>query len=310
MGLDYDTEALKADLFAVLEDHAEWFNKLSLNLFYPFDVRADQSIVKPVSFAQWLVGVQKQDGVVQGDLLDKLSSLHSELFQASQRLQNHVTKTQAKPDYKDYASFVTLYEEFAANMRRLERDILADGNGYDCVTGLRLAKLYEKDVNRELDRLARQGRSFCLALVRVDYFADISANASGNEMVGYVRLLADLVKLSLRSYDDAYYLGDGEYLLSLKQSDVSGGISALERLRKELERQGIMVNTGGASDVLMSMSCVIVEPVAGDKPQNLVQNLREDLNSKEHVKTDTVLKYHELSPLQKYVQGVDGSASH
>ncbi len=310
MGLDYNAEAVKMDLFAVLEDHAEWFNRLCLHLFYPFDVRTDQIVQKPTSFAQWITSVKSQGGVVQLDMMDKLSSLHSELFQSAQGLQNHVTKTQAKPDYKEFSDFVTLYEEFAVNMRRLEREILADGNGYDSVTGLRLAKLADKDIAKELDRLARQGRSFCLALVRVDYFDDISAASGDDEMMGYIRLLADLIKLSLRSYDDAYYFKDGEYLLCLKQSDISGGISALERLRKELERQEIKVNTGAPEDILMSMSCVIAEPVAGDKPNDLMCNLREDLNSKDHVKTDTVLKYHELSPLQKYVQGVENSTSH
>lgn len=309
MGLDYKAEAVKMDLFAVLEDHSEWFNRLSLQLFYPFEVRADQIIQKPTSFAQWITSVKKQGGEVQLDMMEKLSSLHSELFQSAQVLQNHVVKTQAKPNYKEYSDFVTLYEEFAVNMRRLEREILADGNGYDSLTGLRLSKLAERDIAKELDRLARQGRSFCLSLVRVDYFDQIAKVASNDELQGYIRLLADLIKLSLRSYDDAYYFKDGEYLLCLKQADVSGGIAALERLREELERQNIHVNTGAAEDTLMSMSCVIAEPVAGDVPKDLIGNLREDLNSNEQVKTGTVLKYHELSPLQKYAQGVEVTSS-
>ncbi|MGH1455264.1 MAG: diguanylate cyclase domain-containing protein [Alphaproteobacteria bacterium] len=309
MAISYDRQSTKIDLFSVLEEHAEWFNKLSLHLFYPHDVREDQSLVRPTSFAQWINNNHENQSVIQPEMIEKLSNLHSELFQMAQGLQNHVQRTQSKPSYKDFHSFVTMYEEFAINIRRLEREILLDGNGFDALTGLRNAKLVEKDVTRELDRLARQGRNFCLALVRVDHFNKVQASVSDNEMTGYIRLLADLIKLSLRSFDDAYYLDNGEYLLCLKQSEISGGISALERLRKELERQAIKVTIGTDPDVAMSMSCVIGEPVAGDKADELIGNLREDLHSKNQIKTDTVLQYHELSPLQRYVQGAGDTAN-
>lgn len=310
MGLNYNTEAIKLDLFAVLEDHHEWFNRLCLQLFYPFDVRSDHPLEKPTSFSQWIAGVQKYDNEIQPEILGRLSTLHSELFYSAQKLQNHVMHSQAKPEYKEFSEFVTLYEEFSITMRRLEREILAEGNGYDCVTGLRLARLAEADISKELDRLSRQGRAFCLSMVRVDRFDAICEAATKSEISAYVKLLADLIKLSLRSYDDAYYLGNGEYLLCLKQADVTGGISALERLRAELEGQEIRVSYEGSDNALMSMSCVITEPVSGELPEKLIADLRNDLLTRHLAKVDSVLQYHELSPLQKYAQGVvDGSTT-
>ncbi len=303
MAISYDRHSAKIDLFSVLEEHAEWFNKFTLLLFYPHDAKNGQALIRPTSFAQWVNNNSDRAGIVQPEMLEKISNLHSEMFQKAQGLQGHVERTQSKPSYKDFHAFVTLYEEFAICVRRLEREILLDGNGYDALTGLRHSKFVEQDVTRELSRLARQGRNFCLALVRVDHFNKVKASVSEDEMFGYIRLLADLIKLSLRSFDDAYYLENGEYLLCLKQSEVSGGISALERLRKELERHAIKVTIGDDPDVAMSMSCVIAEPVAGDLCEELIHNLREDLHSTRQIKTDTVLQYHELSPLQRYVQG-------
>lgn len=300
----------EVSLSAVQEDYAQWFNKFCVHLFYPFDVRENESLVRPVSFVSWYTKAQQESDVIQPESIERLSVLNSELLSQSQILQNHVNSTQAKPPAQDFQDFVTLYEEFDISVRRLERDLLLEGNGYDSLTGLRHSRLAEKDILRELDRLARQGRNFCLALVRVDHFEKMKSFMAKTELNASVRLLSDLIKLSIRSYDDAYYLGEGEYLLCLKQTYISGGVAALERLRRELERQNIELEFDDEGPQLMSMSCVIAEPVAGDKPAELMENLKQDLYSHDQVKTDTVLKYHELSPLQRYVQTSSDSVSH
>lgn len=308
MSRDSDYYTARIDLFSVLEEYSEWFNRLSLSFFYPFEVRDHQDFVVPTSFTQWVMHTKIcDDAVVQIEVVEKLSNLNSELLKRAQAIYHQVQLHQGKPQHEDFSAFITLYEEFSIGVRRLEREILMDGNSYDIHTGLRHAKLAEQDISRELARLERQGRSFCLGIVRVDHFDLIRSNIKQDELSGHVRLLADLIKLSLRSFDDAYYLDNGEYLLCLKQSDISGGISALERLRRELERQQIMVDTSPGVGSLMTMSCVITEPVAGVMSLEVIESLRADLRSKDDIKTDTVLQYHELSPLQRYVQESSGA---
>jgi len=93
----------------------------------------------------------------------------------------------------------------------------------------------------------------------------------------------------------------------LKQAEVSGGITALERLRRELERQNISLVTQSGEKSLLSMSCCIAEPVEGDDMRELVKNLRLDLESSTQGEVDTVLRYNELSPLQRFIK--DGGAA-
>ncbi|MGH1376584.1 MAG: diguanylate cyclase domain-containing protein [Alphaproteobacteria bacterium] len=288
-------------LLPVLEEHAEWFHEITQCLFYAEDDSVFVSLKKPTSFAQWMVFANKEGGV-QPEGIEKLASLHADLFKAADVLVHHTQETRVKPSYKDFKGFLTIYEEFLICVRRMEKDLHLEGSGYDSFTGLRSSRLMASDVKRELHRLARQGKNFCIAMARIDNFDVIKEAASDEELGGYIKLIAGLIKLSIRSYDDGYYMGDDEFVLCVKQAEVSGGISALERLRRELEQQKIEFVLKDGSKVPLSMSCCIAEPVESDDVVDLITNLRNDLNDLDKEKTDTVLEFMELSPLQRFVQ--------
>lgn len=289
-------------LLPVLEEHTQWFNDLIEYLFYQGDEgNSITSVTKPTSFAQWVVYANNSDQV-QGEIIEKSTMLHADLFEKSDVLVATVRQTHAKPSHSDFKNFVTIFEEFMAYIRRLEKDFMIEGSGVDTFTGLRSKKMLKSDVKREMERLARQGKNFCIALGRIDNFDFIRNNASQSEVDGYIKLVAGLIKLSIRSFDDAYYMGGDEFALCLKQADVSGGIAALERLRRELERQNIVMDPGDGMQKPLSMSCCIAEPVESDDVDELISNLKADLENSEEDLTDTVLRYRELSPLQRYVK--------
>ncbi len=299
MAINYsDNEHVEALLF-VLEDHASWFHMLLQNIFYPEEAHLLKPIEKPTSFAQWLVKATTDGGAMPPEIIEKLSALHSDLFKVSDALMQISSKTKKKPDRQAFQKFITVYEEFLLYIRRIERDIVLDGIGYDAFTGLRSKKLVRIDIERELQRLARQGKNFCVAMVKIDNFDLIEKYAEQTEKDGYIKLVSSLIKLSIRSFDDAYYMGGNEFILCLKQAEVSGGVSALDRLRKELENQDVIISDDKPS---LSMSCCIAEPVEGDNADELIRNLRFDLSLSQNKKADTVLEHHELSPLQRYVQ--------
>ena len=303
MTLVYQENSQWEVLLPVLEDHTEWFHTLVQHFFYPEDQGNLPLICKPTSFAQWVVHANRQEGV-QPEIVEKLSAVHADLFKTVDVLMFSTKESGLKPSYKDFKKFVTVYEEFQSYIRRLEKDLLVEGSGYDSNTGLRSQKMLFVDITRELDRLERQGKSFCVALVKIDNFELIEKNAQQGEVSGYIKLISGLIKLCIRSFDDAYYLEKDEFILCLKQADVSGGISALERLRKELERQNVMLEPDSTGQKRpLSVSCCIAEPLGGDDVNDLITNLRKDLKETGHKSSDSVLEYHELSPLQRYVQG-------
>lgn len=300
MPLNYDMKDRSESLLPVLDEHAEWFNGVMRCSLYPGHYPAGERYRPPKSFAEWALHAER-DEHIQPELLEKLSKLHQDLLDAASSLvESGEGNGKGKPDHAVFNAFVTIYEEFRNAIRRLEKDIIREDSGYDRFTGLRSKTLMVKDVEREMHRLARQGKKFSFALTRVDAFTDIQRCYKKSEQDACIRLVADLIKLSIRSFDDAYYLGDDEFVLCLKQTDISGGIAALERLRKELERQNIKLDIDGR-EVPLSLSCCIAEPVEGDDVHELLKNLRADLRDTDK-KADTVLQFFEMSPLQRYVQ--------
>jgi len=285
----------------IFQEHGQWFHDLLEHLFYSDAINLDSELRKPASFAQWVVSANRSNAFLP-EIVERLNALHNDLFSKASILYEKVNETQIKPEYKQFKELVTLYEEFVFHLRRLEKDLLAEESGFDSFTSLRSKSMLVRDVTREMERLSRQGKSFCLALARIDHFKDILKTAGKDEADGYIKLLAGLIRISIRSFDDAYYMGDGVFALCLKQADITGGFSALERLRKELEYQEITVHLLEGKKKPLSMSCCISEPVVGDEVERLMSFLSNDLAKSDMENADTVLKYRELSPLERYAQ--------
>ncbi len=303
MPLEYnELKSHDDDVLVVLEEHTEWFHRLIQLLFYFDEDKAPEAISKPTSFAQWVVEANRSEHI-QTELVERLTTLHADLFKIADTLLHGVKEKREKPRHKAFQDYMVVYESFMHGMRRLERDIVAEGSGYDTITGLRSGKMLISDVNRELDRFARQGRSFCLALARIENFEHMQKNLPQAEVDGHLKLLSGLMKLSIRSFDDAYYMGGDEFVLCLKQTDVSGGIVALERLREEMEKQNITIEDEDGVFKPFRLICCVAEPFDGDDVDDVVGNLRNSLSGLEHKDSGSVLQYQELSPLQRYVQG-------
>ncbi|MBK9584744.1 MAG: diguanylate cyclase [Alphaproteobacteria bacterium] len=299
MSRDEKQEQRWRSLLPVIGDQTEWFDALVQNLFF-FEMKGKVlAVEKPVSFAEWVKNT-RQDGIVQEELLEKLAAMHKDMMKAADKLLIDVKEVQVKPDFEAFQTFVNIYEEFMQRLRRLERDFLLDGTGYDPFTGLRSPKVLFQDVERELHRLSRRGKHFCIAFGRIDNVERIEQYYTETQRNLFIKAVADLIKLSVRSFDDAYYMGNYEFVLSLKQADMAGGVSALDRLRKELERRNILVKLG-TKEIPLSMSCCIAQPVQGDDIRDLLKNLKNDLHSSNR-HPDSVLEYYEISPLQRYVQ--------
>lgn len=286
-------------LLPVIGDHTEWFDALVQNLFYHEMKGKLLAVEKPLSFAEWIKNT-RQDGIVQEELLEKLAAMHKDMMRAGDKLLVDSKEVKVKPDFEAFQTFINIYEEFMQRLRRLERDFLLDGTGYDPFTGLRSPKVLFQDIERELHRLSRRGKHFCIAFGRIDEVEKIEKYYSESERNGFVKAIADLIKLSVRSFDDAYFMGNYEFVLCLKQADMAGGVSALDRLRKELERKNVLLKLG-SEELPLSMSCCIAQPVQGDDIRELLKNLKNDLNTSNR-QADSVLEYYEISPLQRYVQ--------
>jgi len=302
MPLEYvqQVESLR-ELSIVWEEHIVWYNAVLRAAMYPDLGEQGRIIQKPESLIPWITKARETKNLEQA-ALDHIHKAYNDLYLAGDQLLFEAA-TDQKPGAALFDSFTSLFEIFSSQLGHLEKNYVMEGSGLDPVTGLRSKTVLQSDMERELERFSRQGTQFTLAIARIDDYEKILESYGREKTRDYIKLVAEKVQKSLRSFDDAYSYKPDTFVLSLKQSDINGGIRALERLRAELEAENIILDIGGEK-VPLTMSCCIAEPMPGDEVEQLLANLDEDLNTAER-RPDSVLQYQEMSPLQRYVQNTE-----
>lgn len=302
MPLTYDQDSRLKDLLPVLDEYGEWVARVMRQVFYPESEQDPQVLAIPGSFKNWAVQAAK-DEVIAPEILLRLQRINDDLGLQADRMVKDALASRFKPELKRYDAFMTLYDEFVVHVRRLERDMAVTDSGFDVLTGLRSRQMLMVDLAREMERRSRRGKPFCLALARIDHYDRIKANLPGADFENLLRAVADIIKLCMRSFDDAYRLGDGEFLMSLKQTDMSGGTAGLTRLRKLLEERAPYYTMDGR-EMRLTMSSCVAEPQPGDALEDLMAHMRQDLD-RFGGDAETALEHLEVSPLQRFVHGLD-----
>ena len=256
----------------------------------------------PESFKNWVDEVEEGDKV-EKITLDRLVRLHAELQNLSIELVRTAETTDRRPEIKQFDSFVNIYDDFVFQLRRLERDSLQAESGLDALTGLRSHSVLMKDLEREMERRSRRGKPFSLVLARIDSYAHIQTIQSEQKTDNCLLGVSKQIKKCIRSFDDAYKLEDGEFIMCLKHADTSGGAATIARLRRFLEEEPVKVEENGNLYDL-TMSYCVSEPLPGDNVAQLLNNMRDDLN-RYVTEKDTALEYFEQSPLQRFVKAMD-----
>ncbi len=302
MPLTYDQDSRLKALLPVLDEHGEWLGRVMRQIFYPETNQDPDMLVAPESFQSWIRD-SAQDEILPQDMLDQLRRMHGDMAGMAAQLVYDSVSAQYKPDIQKFDAFMVLYDEFIAHVRRIERDMAMTDSGFDILTGLRSRQMLMKDLEREMERRSRRGRPFCLALARIDHYAEIKANLPQSDYEAIIGAVGDIIKLCMRSFDDAYRLGSGEFLMCLKQADMTGGTAGLGRLRKLLEEKAPYYTLNG-QEMRLTMSSCVAEPQPGDNFDSLMANMRTDLD-RFGGNAETALEYLELSPLERFVSTMD-----
>lgn len=301
MSLEYNLDTQSKELTLILDEYTEWFAQVVKRVFYPENAITQKALSEPKAFPLWAKGIEKED-LVPSEAVERLKALHSDLDVKAGELLKSALHSKERPDFESFDAFVTLLEAFANHVRRLQQDISLKSSGYDSETGLRSELSLYKDLKIEMERLSRQGRPFSVALVQINNLEDLRSSRETQHVKSTVKRVADLIKKSLRPFDDAYRLTEGEFILTLKQTDVRGGVKALDRLRKELESvEYDESQEDSEKDFSIMLSCCVAEPLPGDDAHLLVNNLRLDLKGTEKYE-NMVLEYREMSPLQRFIK--------
>lgn len=280
------------DIMPVLDEHIAWYAK---QLEYYFE---DRPIREPAPrvFREWLSKAVANRNIGE-NMAQRLARVHEEMEVAADKFVEGMQESKQAP-YKQFKELTRHYEEFIQIMRRIELDQVFENSGFDDKTGLRSPKLMADDIAREMERRSRQGNPFSLAIVKINNY-DPKWEKHDEEHRMMIRFISDQIRDCLRSFDDAYYMGGEYFLLALKQTDVIGSKSAVYRLNGGINVSHI--KTPG-EDSEISVSTVVCEPTPGDSLNDLISNMKNDLNGIDD--KGTIVQFNDISPLQRYIHSI------
>lgn len=295
MALQYQTSLTSEMLIDDIEKHVIWYNEILRKSLFPSS-EVEVSHTPPNAFVNWCRENITEDQPEYNSIA-RVQTLHQELSEAA-----HVMLERAGAITKSV--FDTLehgYEAYITQLRKLQQDVMTSGAAIDPVTGLHTVSNMYPEVARELDRSARKGGPFCLAHVLIDKLDDYKEIYDRREQdVIYASVAAVMTKM-IRSFDDAYFLGQGEYIICLKQVDKLDACSVMERLC-DLVRQNL-IKLPNMREQTVTISCGVTEPVPEEeKIEDIFKHAKMALGYAIEDGGDRVEQYYEMSRLEQYAK--------
>lgn len=296
MTLSYPGKTFQSQLPAIIDGYRDWFHLVMKCLLYP--EKDDQIIPAPPG----IPGGDNDTGE-KSHTLQSLAGIHNEAVRAAVILMESA-RGGAKPPYSAFDSFLDLFDELFVQLRRMEQELIQTDLGVDPVSGLRSRKAMEGDLAREMERRSRRGKPFCLVLAHIDDYEKWSAGISDSKRQLVARHIASLISKCVRSFDDAYRIGDGEFIMALKQSETAGGLAAIKRLRSFLSQYPVAID--GVPPITMSFCTA--EPTPGDDLGELITNMKRDLTHHDDEKGSASMEYLEQSPLERFIKTMEAES--
>lgn len=291
MALDYASK-LGVDILAlVIDDYVAWQGNV---------IRAclEKSVLKaspPPIFEKWI-----ETADLAPEVANRVREMNAGMIAAA-KAYNEKSIAGESSQIALFNDFSGYYEEFIQQLHRLEIDTAVENSGYDTKTGLRTAKLMKDDINRELERLSRRGNPFSIVLAKISNFEE-EWRKNPDIIKDMIFNISDRIRESLRTFDEAYYLGDEYFLLCLKHADTVGGQSAMRRFNEIMKAKPVpIIGKEGDDDVFIT--AVLHEPEPGDDVDKLLVLMKNDLDTVQE--KGVVLQYHDMSPLQRYIQSTE-----
>ncbi|MDD3019582.1 MAG: hypothetical protein PHX61_01215 [Alphaproteobacteria bacterium] len=282
--MDKKNEQGNQKLTAFMNDYSIWFSQVVRAAFYPDVAEKELSGPPRIDTIPEIIERIGSDSV-----LSRLKEMQGHLHQLAAQM----ISTPNIPKISDFDMFWQTYEGFSNQIQRIEKDSLLSDFGVDIKTGLRSSAVMIVELERELERRARRGQPFSIAILRIDD-EELRTSEAVLEKTSFA------IGKTIRSFDDAYVSGDGEFIISLKHSDTNGGLRFVSRFN-----QALKFDLG--ADFTVS-SCV-AEPLPGDDVPSLLANIRADLDSITGTGKGVTGQYEEISPLNRFLQKLEENPS-
>jgi len=167
------------------------------------------------------------------------------------------------------ASIVTLrvgiHLQLIHQMRMIERFSLTDG-----LTGVNNRRSYDKQIELEWNRAARNGSRVSLLMLDVDKFKNFNDTHGHINGDTALKVVASTIKDSVqRGSDYVFRWGGEEFAVILPDTPIEGAMVVAEKIRKNIERTPVLINTGDEISITISIGLSAIIPAPASYPSGL-----------------------------------------
>ena len=297
MALNYKQKDRLSRVLEMQDAYTHWYMNFSRHIL-SYDIEAAAKVPRPSLFLE-SIAEQVLD-LFSDEHLQVLNKKNMALFDMTDAMIRNAKIDKKDETYEAYIACNEVFDKFFNDVCQFRQSVFYKERGFDKFSGLKNERTMHKDLYIEMERLARDGQEFSLALAQIDDFEKIKGSFGDEKVEEYIKVASSAVIECLRPFDDAYYPRENEFILCLKQANVSGGLRAFQRFEQYLDECDVSYEMDGEQHKL-SMSCCVAAPVAGDDVNTLLENLREDIVTVEKVQ-GMAFSYQETSPLQRYIK--------
>jgi diguanylate cyclase (GGDEF)-like protein len=292
-------QTLSVDMImAEIEALLDWRGHIFRHCFFPGSQPKPPEPQAPSALLMWCRR-GGEGGSLDRNIVDHISVVYDELCAAARTMLGYCAAG-ATPTIEIYDAFENQFEAYLLQVRRLHQDVSDGGLAVDSVTGLRTASGMRADLKREQDRFDRKGTSFSLASIEIDNLPELDRRAQEAVYAGVAQVIARTV----RSFDDAYFLGKGEYLITLKHIEFSDACAVMDRLRADIESAAIFLPGGEKMKVTASFG--VAEAMQREPSDLAFQHAKSATQEAKAAGGNRVTEFRETSALLRYAKDVKG----
>ncbi len=295
------TQTLSTDMVVTeIEALLDWRNHILREGFFPGSERQQADDQAPSTLLMWC-RKSAESGIVDSKIVEKMSLVYEELCLTGRNFLTHCRGGQ-KPTVEIYDAFETRFESYVTQIRRLQQDISNAGMSVDPITGLRTVAGMRGEMKREQDRFDRKGTSFSVACVEIDHVRDIEVKYDRRGQEAIFAAVAHVIAKGVRSFDDAYYMGQGEYVVVLKHLEFMDACAVMDRLRADVEKLNIPLPNG--EKVKLTASFGVTEALQREKADVAHAHAKAALQVAKEAGGNCVREYLEKSALERFAKDI------
>ncbi|TNE30786.1 MAG: diguanylate cyclase [Alphaproteobacteria bacterium] len=297
MALRY-TSVLPNDLLLRdIKAHMDWFEAVLRQSFFSNATAADGGeFTIPTIFAKWCADNTHRDSVDEA-AVEQMRQVHDALAETGA----DCLRAEGGMTQENYTALTQCMDAYIKQLQKFSEDLAGSNFSIDTVTGLRSAAGMKNEIARELDRRDRKSDVFCVCALSIDGHKALAESRGERRMKEVYAHIAELLMDSLRSYDDGYYLGEGEYLLCLKHAELLDACTVMDRICARIATTPAHMS-GTDESVSVTISCGVAEPVPGDKIDDIFANAARAMKEAQEEGGNQVMDWKEKSALQQYAE--------